>query len=88
MIKRQLNSTAALTDMPIEANGREHSLSVRKIDNGYLTRRSTYTSAGEYKSSECFSKKPPEGFADREARRGKVGSEGLADTKVYLGKDI
>ena len=44
--------------------------------------------AGEYKSSECFSKRPPDGFSDKEARRGKVGAEGLADTKTYLGSDI
>lgn len=93
MAKRgRLSDTAALTQRPFAA-GEDHSISSRKIENGYLTRVSTCNShTGEYKSSEHFTKNPPRITAPkmdgRQGSSGDVGSESLADTRKYLGEDV
>lgn len=88
----RLNDTEALVVQPAEA-GMEHSVCVKKIDNGFLTRTSRYNpQTGEYACDEQFSKKPPRITPARvvsEGRKaGSVGAEGLSDTKRYLGKDV
>lgn len=40
--------------------GEDHSVSVRKIDNGYVIRTSSCGNDGNYQSSEVFSKEMPE----------------------------
>ena len=34
-------------------------MEVRKIDNGYIVRESSWGKGGQYKSTERFSEKPP-----------------------------
>lgn len=85
----RLSDTAALRNRPASGVG-SHTVSSRKIDNGYMISRSSYDeSTGQYKCSEEFSKNPPimtppEASSPRDA----AGSEGLAGTKSYLGKDV
>lgn len=58
--KSTLNNTAALVSRGPDG-GEEHSISVRKIENGFLTRQSSYNpGTGECHSSETFSKSRPE----------------------------
>lgn len=38
---------------------REKSVEIRKIENGYIVRESTYGGKGGYKSTERFTDKPP-----------------------------
>lgn len=60
MAKRSRPSdTAAITSGPFKEN-HESTVSVRKIDNGYLVRTSQWnTHTNEYQGSERFSKDPP-----------------------------
>lgn len=37
----------------------EKSVEVRKIDNGYIVRESSWGKGGQYKSTERFTEKPP-----------------------------
>jgi hypothetical protein len=37
----------------------EKSVEIRKIENGYIVRESTYGGKGGYKSTERFTEKPP-----------------------------
>lgn len=80
MARKQLNSTAAIVSEPLRMNS-EFSISVRRIDNGYLTRKSSCDQDGNYRSSELYSASPP-------GRDGKgksaVGKDSLALTKAYL----
>lgn len=80
----RLNDTNALISRPL-AEGECETREVRKIDNGYITRTSSYGPSGSYRSSESFSPDVP--GASGGARSG-VGNEGLADVKSYLGSDV
>lgn len=83
----RLNDTAAIAKAPLR-NGGTRTVSVEKIDNGYLTRTSEYNDkVGSYKSSTTYSREAPSGDAD-DSKRGGVGCEGLSDTKKYLGSDV
>jgi hypothetical protein len=56
---KRLNDTASLAAKPLGA-GESHSISTRKIDNGYITTTSSCNEAtGEYRSSQTFTKNPP-----------------------------
>lgn len=82
----RLNDTAGLTRRP--SSDVEHTISVKKIDNGHIVRSSTYNcGTGEYKSSEMFSKNPPKigGMPSADVPADAAGSRGLAGTKKYLG---
>lgn len=84
----RLNDTASIAKRP--ASDVEHSVSVRKIDNGHIVRSSTYNpGTGEYKCSEMFAKNPPKigGMMAGSGSEGSdaAGSRGLAGTKKYLG---
>lgn len=83
----RLNDTAAIAGAPLEA-GEEHSICVRKISNGFLTRQSTYNpSTGESRCTEQYSKLAPKIAPARiSGARSGTGST-LADTKAYLGKN-
>lgn len=92
----RLNDTQGLTARPF-AGGEEHSVSSRRIDNGYLVRTSTCNpETGEYKSSERFMASQPNITAPRvdgrqvgsASRAGSVGDEGLAGTRSYLGGKV
>lgn len=84
---KRLNDTAALAASPPSGNI-EHSLNVRAISNGFVTRSSTCNpQTGEYKSSEVFSKNAPRIVPARVANQvsgGDGASGGLADTMAYL----
>lgn len=87
---KRLNDTEALRSRPFDA-GEDHSVSVRKIDNGYMVRHSSCNpNTGEYKSSEVFSAKPPRIIPARMDGRqggteGACGPEGLGATRAYMG---
>ena len=87
---KRLNDTAALTSRPFGA-GENHSVSVSKIDNGYLVRTTSCNDrTGEYKVNESFSSSPPRILpAKLDGRQGggngAVGAEGLSTTRSYLG---
>lgn len=87
---RRLSNTAAITERPYEA-GEDHSVSVRKIENGYLTRTATCNpNTGSYRSSEVFTKTPPRITPpSMDAGQGEemVGSQTLGDTMRYLKED-
>ena len=86
---RRLNDTASLATRPFEA-GESHSISTRKIDNGYLTCTSTYNPrTGECRSAETFSRNPPRIIAPRvDGRSGANPDSGnsLRGAKDYLGQ--
>lgn len=84
----RLNDTAAITGRPF-AQGEDHSIHVRRIDNGFIVRTSTCNeNTGEYKSSEMFTKNPPRITPPKVDGRqvgSNAGDESLAETKRYLG---
>ena len=83
----RLNDTSALVSQPMR-NGGTVTKSVRKIDNGYITKTSEYNDkTGQYKCASEYSKDVPSANGGGRARSG-VGSEGLSDVKNYLGKDV
>lgn len=56
---KRLSDTAALVAGPASGSV-EHSISTRKIDNGYIVRTSSYNNeTGECRSSETFSPRAP-----------------------------
>lgn len=58
-MKRRLNDTASIVEKPLEGN-ECHSISTRKIDNGYLTCTNYYNSrTGESRSAEKFTPEAP-----------------------------
>ena len=60
MAKRRLNDTEGLRPSSGMADGGDHSVSVRKIDNGYVVRQSSYNNkTGQCSSSETFSEREP-----------------------------
>lgn len=86
----RLNNTEALVAVPIDGET-EHTISVRKVGNGFMTRTNRYNSrTGEYTCDEQFSKKAPRIVPPKVVggKTGAVGSEGLSDTKRYLGEDV
>jgi hypothetical protein len=88
----RLNDTQALTERPFAA-GESHSISTRKIDNGYLTSVTTCNpNTKEYKTAEVFTKNPPKIMAPRMdgRQRGPAPDSGntLRDAKAYLGDDV
>jgi hypothetical protein len=88
-VAKRLNDTEALVARPFEG-GEEHSISSRKISNGYITRTSSYNPhTCEYTSAEMFTKNPPKLQAPRmdgrSAPRDATGNNSLSDTKKYLG---
>jgi len=82
---KRLNDTRALTEQP-SRYGEDHTVSTRKIDNGYLVRESSCDPrTGEYRSSEQFYKEPPRIIPARVARgQNPDQGSGLADTMKYL----
>jgi hypothetical protein len=84
-MKRRLNDTAAIAASPPSGNT-EHSISVRKIDNGFVARSSMCNpTTGEYKSSEQYFANAPRVIPARVARTMATDSGGgLADTMDYL----
>lgn len=88
--KSRISDTAAIVGAPYRSE-QEHSISVRKIENGFITRTSSCNPhTGEYRSSEQFTKSAPNitpPKMDGRQRNG-AGSETLADTKRYLGEDV
>lgn len=85
MGQKRLNDTAAIAASPPSGN-QEHSISVRKIDNGFVARSSTCNSAtGEYKSSEQYFENAPKIVPAQVAKVMSVRSGGgLADSVDYL----
>jgi hypothetical protein len=85
MAKKRLNDTAAIAASPPSEN-QEHSLHVRKISNGFVTRSSTCNpETGEYHCSEMFSKNAPRIIPAKVAGQGGGPAPGgLADTMSYL----
>ena len=84
-----MSDTAALVARP-PGGGEDHSVSVRKIDNGYLVRTSTCDErTGMYRSSEQFYERAPKILPPRVAR-GAAPDAGnaLADARKYLGEDV
>lgn len=86
---KRLNDTAAITGRSATSNI-EHSISTRKIDNGYIVRESSCDpNTGEYKSSERFMKNAPT-IVPAKVSRGPSpdGPNSLADAKSYLGDNV
>ena len=55
----RLNDTAAIANRPMEA-GETHTVSSRKVENGWMVCHSYYNPrTGECRSSEVFSTSPP-----------------------------
>lgn len=81
----RLNDTKSL----VASNGMgvEHSVSTRKIDNGFIVCESTCNpSTGEYRRSERFMRDPPKVVPAKVVRGGREPSQTLADTMNYLGR--
>lgn len=81
----RLNDTRTLNARG--SNGRECSVSIEKIENGFLIRRSECNpGTGEYSCSTEFSRSEPELEAPRvRTRANAVGESSLGDTMRYLG---
>lgn len=84
---RRLNDTAALVGVP-EGSQSEHSLSSRKIANGFVVRESSCNPAtGEYRSAETFYKSQPKLVPGSVAGEPADANGGLADAMKYLNND-
>lgn len=84
----RMNDTRALTERAPRGD-QHHSVSTEKIDNGWLTRHSTCTGTGEYKSSTTFSSEPPRirpPTVGRMPRTSAAGNESVEDATNYLGR--
>lgn len=81
---KRLSNTAAIERESF--SGQSHSISVRKIDNGYLVSKSSCGPDGDYRSSESFHRQPPRISEPRVGRqaRDSAGDESLADTVDYM----
>jgi hypothetical protein len=90
MKRSRLNDTAAISSRSA-GSGVDHTISSRKIDNGFIIRESSYNEqTGKYTSSEQFSKDAPRitpGRVDVGASPDGAGNT-LAATKRYLGGDV
>ena len=87
MANKRLSDTAALVAEPF-GRGEEHSISTRKIENGFITRTSrSNPMTGEYECREAFSKSQPRILPARTARGvGEANGEStLRETMSYLG---
>lgn len=85
---KRLNDTAAITGRAAMSNV-EHSISTRKISNGYIVRESSCDpNTGEYKSSETFMKNAPKVVPPKVSRGSPDGPNSLADAKSYLGDNV
>jgi hypothetical protein len=83
---RRLNDTAALASKPLGA-GESHSISTRKIDNGYVvTTSSCNPDTGGYSSTERFTASAPRIIPGRTARTGQSpdGPNSLAGAMDYM----
>lgn len=91
MARKRLNDTAAIVAEPLGSE-QSMSVSVRKIDNGYVTRTSHCDPrTGAYNSAETFSKNPPRIIPARvDGRQSPSPDQGnpLRDAKMYLGDDV
>lgn len=87
MAKKRLNDTAALVSVPLLQN-EEHSIRVRKIDNGYIVNTTNCNPrTGEYRSQEQYTASEPRIIPGRVARQGvnaDAGASPLKDTMQYL----
>ena len=87
MATRRLNDTSAIRGIPLLQN-EDHSISVRQIDNGYITRTShNNPQTGEYRCAETFSASEPRIIPGRAARQWlspAAGASPLKDTMEYL----
>lgn len=83
----RLNDTAALTGQALR-DGDCVTREVRKIDNGFIVRTSSYSKAGDYKSSEKYVRESAEARGGDADDYGAAGCETLSDTKKYLGSDV
>jgi hypothetical protein len=69
MAKKRLNDTEALQPSSGMSMGSDHSVSVRKIDNGFVVRQSVYNNrTGECSSTETFSEREPKVTAPKVGR--------------------
>jgi len=79
------SDTAAITARPMRA-GTDQSVSIRKIDNGYLVRESSSNDrTGEYKSSEHFSATLP--VVPTLERREEASESSLREAVEYMKGD-
>ena len=84
MKRGRMSDTAGLTASP-SGIGTSVTKEVRKIDNGFIERTSSFNDkTGSYKSSEVF--KPTANSPGPSS--GAVGNESLSDVKSYLGGDV
>ena len=84
----RLNDTAALAHRPLEV-GVQHSVSTRKVGEGFVTRTESYNpSTGSCKTAEFISKTPPKVIAPyvEPGPTDAVGSKGLADAIAWMGQ--
>lgn len=83
---RRLNDTAAVTRMG--PGGQEEtsstSVSVRRIDNGYVKSVCTYGPEQEYKSTETFSTERPDMSENSQERSS--GSSSLSNAIAFLNR--
>lgn len=87
MARKRLNDTEALArGAPGLYTGEDHSVSVRRIENGFIIRQSECNpNTGHYSTREVFSERQPR-ITPASVKRGSVndGSESLRDTMGYL----
>jgi len=84
---KRLNDTAGLVAVPLDGAS-EHTVSVRKMGDGYLIRTSRFNSdTGAYTCDEEYTKAAPR-LSVEGGRDSSVGAETLSDTKRYLGNDV
>lgn len=83
MTKRRLNDTSAIATRS-SGVGADHSISTRKIDNGYVVSESSFNPAtGEFKRSESFQAEAPKVIPGKVEKDDSAGG-GLRDTMNYL----
>lgn len=84
MVKK-LNNTNAIVERPRNA-GENHSISTRKVDNGYVVSESSYNpKTMEYRNSESFQQSPPKIIPGRvDSSPSPDSGGGLRDTMSYL----
>lgn len=86
MSKKRLSDTAAVAAMPGTGQDTQSmSVDVRKIENGYVTRTSTYGS-DSYESRERFTKEAPKLRDPMDTRRGSHNSGSLRGAIGLLNK--
>lgn len=78
-------SSKASISGPI-GSGDSISASVRRIDNGYITRRSRYSDGGAYEESETYSADKPVLEVEKSASDVNPGAEMMAKAKAALNR--